>query len=124
MNTRLRYLTVLSTVATLGLVSLDVSAASIRLRCEESATRAKISVDGSDLIPGNYRARIISGTRSKNAPFTPTVGDEVGFDFDSNTDAGAVRIGVNFIQNERVTAKIINEFGFVVASDTELCKQK
>ena len=125
MNTSLRYLTAIATVATLGLVSLDASAASIRVRCEESATRARISVDGADLLPGNYRARIISGTRFRNSPLAPTVGDEVGFDFDSNTaQAGAVIIGVNFIQNQKVTGKIINELGFVVASDTELCQQK
>jgi hypothetical protein len=125
MNTRLRYLTVLSTIATLGLVSLDASAASIRVRCEESATRAKISVDGKDLLPGNYKARIISGTRQRNSPLAPTVGDEVGFDFDSNpAQVGAVRILPNFIQNLTVTGKIINELGFVVASDTEVCQQK
>jgi hypothetical protein len=125
MNTPLRFVAVLSTVAIFGLVSLDASAASIRVRCEKSATRSKVSVDGANLLPGNYRARIISGSNARNSPLAPTVGDEVGFDFDSAPgQVGATPIGPNFIQNLTVTAKIINPLGFAVASDTEICQRK
>lgn len=125
MNKSLRVAAVLSSLAVFGLVSLDASAASIRVRCEKSATRSKISVDAGDLLPGNYRARVISGSNAKSSPPAPTVGDEVEFDFDSAANqAGATRISPEFIQNLRVTGKIINEQGRTIASDTELCRQR
>lgn len=125
MNTALRFVTTLSTAAIMGVVSIDVSAASIRVRCEQSATRSKISVDAGDLLSGNYRARVISGSNSRNTRLAPTIGDEVAFDYDSATnEPGAYAITPNFIQNLAVVGKIIDEFGRTVASDTELCKAK
>ncbi len=125
MNKPYQFAAVLSTAAIFGLVTLDASAASIRVRCVKSDTRSKISVDAGDLLPGDYRARVISGTNRKNSPWAPTVGDEVEFDFDSNKNqAGATLISRDFIQGLTVTGKIINENGRTVAADTEICRQK
>jgi hypothetical protein len=114
--------------ATLLLATIpDADAASIRVRCEERSDRSKISVDGKDLTPGNYKARVISDSNRKTSPLQPTVGDEVEFDFDSNPDdvaAGATQIPSNFIQNATVAGKIINSEGFTVAIDTVTCKLK
>ena len=47
------------------------------------------------------------------------------FDFDRTAgQAGATRISVNFIQNLMGAAKIIDDQGRTVASDTECCRQK
>ncbi len=82
-------------------------------------------MDAGDLLPGNYRARVISGSNAKNSPFAPTVGDEVALDFDSAPNqAGTTPISPAFIQNLKVTGKIINERGRTVASDTEFCRQR
>jgi hypothetical protein len=83
------------------------------------------SKPANEWLPGDYRARVISGTNAKSSPWAPTVGDEVEFDFDSNTNqAGATRISRDFIQGLTVTEKNINENGRTVAADTEICRQK
>ncbi|MGZ8137664.1 MAG: hypothetical protein ACXW1W_19000 [Methylococcaceae bacterium] len=102
----------------------DASAASIRLTCETKGTRSKISVDGNDLATGKYRAKVKSGANVKTSPFKPTIGDEVEFDFDSATEAGAVKIIAGFIKNAEVTAWIYDEDNFVVATTTAPCKVK
>jgi hypothetical protein len=106
----------------------DAGAAEIRIRCEKRGDhRSKISVDGGNLAPGEYKARVISGDNAKTSAPQQTVGDEVEFDFDSNRNdilEGATAIGANFIQNNQVTAKIIGPSGRAVASDTEVCRTR
>lgn len=100
-------------------------AADIVVKCEKRANRSKISVDGGDLPPGEYRARVISGDNKRVSLPQSTIGDEVEFDFDSrlaDINAGATEIPSSFIQNGAVTGKIINSAGRVVISDTELCR--
>ena len=112
--------------ALFGALVMDANAAGILVKCDRSATRSKISVDGDGLITGNYRAIVISGTNSKTSAARPTVGDEVEFDFDSNPAdiaAGATAIAKTFIQGS-VTGKIINAKSSVVASDTVACRVK
>ena len=96
------------------------------MKCDRSATRSKISVDGDGLATGSYRALVISGANSKTSAARPTVGDEAEFDFDSNPAdiaAGATAIPRTFIQGP-VTGKILNARGAVVASDTAACRVK
>ena len=112
--------------ALLASFAMEASAAGIRVKCDRSASRSKISVDGDGLATGSYRAIAISGANSKTSAARPTVGDEVEFDFDSNPAdiaAGATAIARTFIQGS-VTGKIINAKGSVVASDTVACRVK
>lgn len=102
----------------------DADAASIRVRCEKRSNRSKISVDGRNLTPGDYKAKVVSGSNSKNSPLQPTVGDEVEFDFDSNTGEDAIPIKAGFVRNLTVTGKIKDSAGFTVVSDTVTCRLK
>jgi len=104
---------------------LDASAATIRVRCEKRANRSKISVDGSNLPRGTYRARVLSRTNKATSVPEAAVGDEVEFDFDSNPAdiaAGAKPIGANFIQGGQVIGKILNASGATVIADTVQCR--
>lgn len=109
-----------------SLPATDANAADIRVKCETKANRSKVSVDGSNLVAGNYIAKIISGSHTKKSGPKSTVGDEVEFDFDSdpaNVAAGATRISRTFIQGQ-VTGQLINEQGFTVAQATRACRSK
>ncbi|MCE7915627.1 MAG: hypothetical protein DYH15_13385 [Nitrosomonas sp. PRO4] len=109
-----------------SLPSADANAAGIRLECEKRANRSKVSVDGNNLVAGNYVAKIRSGSNVKRSTPKSTTGDEVEFDFDSDpTDvaAGATRIKPTFIQGP-VSAELINEGGFTVAKTTRTCRTK
>ncbi len=113
-------------VFTASLPAADANAASIRVECEKRANRSKVSVDGSNLIAGNYTAKIISGSNTKKSTPKATTGDEVEFDFDSDAGdvaAGATRISRNFIQGT-VTGQLINENGFTVAQSTRTCRTR
>jgi hypothetical protein len=105
--------------------TLLADAATIRVRCEQRSNRSKISVDGNDLRPGEYKARVRSGGKTRTSDLRPTVGDEVEFDFDSAPDdiaAGATPIPANFIQHGEVSAKILTADGRTVISDTVDCR--
>ncbi len=104
----------------------DANAASIRVECEKRANRSKISVDGNNLIPGNYKAVVKSGSNTKTTALKASTGDEIEFDFDSDpadVEAGATLIKRTFIQGN-VTGKLLNDKGFVVISDTVSCRTK
>jgi predicted small secreted protein len=100
-----------------------------RVRCEVSASRSKVSVDGNNLRPlnGVFTARIQSGSHTATAGALQAMGDEVEFDFDSNANdiaEGATAIARNFIQvsaGADVTGEILNPAGAVVASGTAEC---
>lgn len=100
-----------------------------RVSCEVRSNRSKISVDGNGLSPagGTFTAKVTSGANSATAPAAKAVGDEVEFDFDSDSGdiaAGAVAIAPNFIQNGTASGQIINASGKVVASNTVSCTSK
>jgi hypothetical protein len=110
-------------VASLGLMLLSTaaSAAELRVRCEQRSvpSRAKISVDAKNLAQANamYSVRVISGSnQSTHVPLT-AVGDEVGFDFDSNPAdiaAGAQSISSSFIVGGAVQAALFDATGQMV----------
>lgn len=106
---------------------LDASAATIRVKCEKRANRSKISVDGNDLAPGMYSARVVSGANQKTSALQAAVGDEAEFDFDSNPKdiaAGATPIAADFIQGGQVVGKILDTNGNTIVSDTVRCRVK
>ncbi len=114
-------------VMSLSLPASSAEAADIRVQCEKRSNRSKVSVDGNNLISGNYSAKITSGANTKVSAYKPSVGDEIEFDFDSDRNdvaAGAIRISSSFIQNGQVTGELINEKGFTVASSTSACRIK
>ena len=97
-----------------------------RVRCERRSNRSKISVDGNNLAAGSYQARVTSGGNTATAPGQSTVGDEVEFDFDSESDdiaAGATAISASFIQGTppQVTGQILDGTGAVVTEATVTC---
>lgn len=105
----------------------DAEAASILVKCEKRSNRSKVSVDGNDLVPGNYSAKIISGDNTKQSAPKTSNGDEAEFDFDSdpaNVAQGATRITRSFIQGGKVTGQLINAKGFTVAQTTSTCTVK
>jgi hypothetical protein len=118
--------TVLASVLGLLVVVGDADAASVRVRCEKRIDpgRSKISVDGNDLEPGTYTARVRSRANEAVSEPQPTIGDEVEFDFDSNTNEDATPIAPKFIAGRpgRVTGEILDETGEVVASATARCR--
>ncbi|MEQ1514173.1 MAG: hypothetical protein ABL934_16040 [Lysobacteraceae bacterium] len=110
-------------LASLGLLlsSTVASAAELRVRCEQRSvpSRAKISVDAKNLAQANamYSVRVISGSnQSTHVPLT-AIGDEVGFDFDSNPAdiaAGAQSISAGFITGGAVQAALFDATGQMV----------
>ena len=128
-STLLKTSTALAAVVAVFATSLpvaDANAAGIRLVCETSANRSKVSVDGNNSVAGNYVAKIRSGSNVKRSAPKATIGDEVEFDFDSDPGdvaAGATRIKRNFIQGP-VSAELINERGFTVAKTSRACRTK
>jgi hypothetical protein len=117
-----RILALVSTAAAFTFVTCDASAAVIKITCEKRANRSKVSVDGSNLAPGNYKARIISGAKRKTSELQASIGDEVEFDFDSaRNQVGATLIGPQFIVGGQVIGKILDDQGRTVISDIEQC---
>jgi hypothetical protein len=100
-----------------------------RVTCERRGDRSKISVDGENLAAGTYTARAVSGTNAATSGATPSVGDEVEFDFDSDPAdiaAGATPIAASFIVGTppSVTGEIRDGAENVVASATVPCVQR
>lgn len=100
-------LAVATVALNLSLLS-DVNAA-VDTSCEVRSNRSKVSVDGSRLGPGWYRASIQSpngrAARVFSRNYLRPVRGEVEFDFDSNPNdvlKGATRIPANYIKNNRV----------------------
>ncbi len=107
---------------------VDADQATIRVKCEKRSDRSKASVDGNNLrIGGNFKGRIMSGSNTETSPVQTAVGDEAEFDFDSDLDdvaEGATEITANFIQDGRVTGKILDAAGATVIMDMVNCRVK
>jgi hypothetical protein len=101
----------------------------VSVRCERRSDRSRVSVDGNNLAPGSYRARVTSGGASVDAPAQAAVGDEAQFDFDSDGGdiaEGATAIAADFIQGTppQVTGAILTLSGEVVAEATVECESR
>ena len=111
---KFRTLVAASAMAGLALTAFAAGAADVEVRCEKRAARSSASVDGSNLVSGQYRAVLKSGTKIARSPFAETIGDEAQFDFDSkNTEVaeGATSIPVDFIVDGRVRGYLVNTEG-------------
>jgi hypothetical protein len=104
------------------------------VECEKEVppgqSRSKISVNGNNLAPGRYRARVTSppGSNAVVSGAQQTIGDEVEFDFDSKVDPGETFIPANYIQivpgGPDVRGEILNRAGNVVAVQAVNCQVK
>ena len=79
--------------------------------------------------PSPEDVEITSGTNTATSGLAPTVGDQVGFDFDSDPGdiaAGATAVAADFIQGAppQVTGEILDGTGTVVAHATVICTQR
>jgi hypothetical protein len=114
-----------------SLDAITASAATIRVTCVKRGTRrSTISVDGNNLAPGTYRARVTSplGTHRVTSAPRAAVGDEASFDFASNPAdiaAGATPIAPNYITIVNgaadVRGQILNSAGAVVVAAAVNC---
>ena len=101
----------------------------VTVTCERRSDRSRASVNGNDLNPGDYHARITSGANTATSGPQPTVGDEVESDFDSEPDdiaAGATAIAADFIQGSppQLTGQILDASDAVVAEATVTCEDR
>jgi hypothetical protein len=106
--------------------NLSALSASLRVRCERRSNRSKISVDANNVSPRNarYKARVRAAGGTVTSALKRAIGDEVEFDFDSNTERGATRIPANFIRGKAgadVIGQLLNANGVVVASSGVNC---
>lgn len=109
----------LAVLAALSTFAFAAQAADVQVSCEKRSNRSKISIDGSNLASGSYRAVAKSGTRTATTNFDTTVGDEVEFDFDSRAEdiaEGATAITADFIVDGRVKGYLVNSAGTRVTS--------
>jgi hypothetical protein len=116
----------LGTLCALTVMAADVSAQTVRVRCETRSDRSRASVDGNNLASGMYSAVLTSGGNSAQSPSAHTVGDEAEFDFDSNPKdirKGATPIAKDFIVGGMATGSILDTNGNVVATDTVKCRK-
>jgi hypothetical protein len=108
------------------LASWSATAGDVRVTCEKRANRSKVSVDGSSLNGGMYRAVTKSGDRTRRSDLQQAIGDEAQFDFDSNQNDiadGATAIPANFIVNGRAKGWIVNANGVRVTPIKEaICR--
>ena len=106
--------------------------ATLRVQCERSTNpdRSKISVDANDLAPqgGTFRARVTAAGGTMTSSVQQAVGDEVEFDFDSNSNdvaEGATAIAASFItarSEADVVGELLTDAGQVVASQSVDCQ--
>jgi len=122
----IRRITAAGAMAMLMLASWSATAGDVRVTCEKRANRSKVSVDGSSLNGGMYRAVTRSGDRTRRSDLQQAIGDEAQFDFDSNQNDiadGATPIPANFIVNGRAKGWIVNANGVRVTPIKEaICR--
>lgn len=129
-----RTLTLLGAVLALGFTAAQAQATDLRVKCEKRSNRSKASIDAHYLpggcyycgTPGQwYSAVLTSGVNTAKSDAKQEVGDEVGFDFDSNArdiKKGATPISKDFIVNGTVTGTLLDANGDVVATSTVACR--
>ena len=126
MNSKMVSAAIASALLAMSFTVSSASAAEVRVKCESRGTSlSKVSVDGKNLVAGQYKCEIMSGTNSAATGLANTVGDELQCDFASNPAdiaAGATAIPRNFIQNGQVTGKILTSTGGTIISDTVNCR--
>ncbi len=112
-------------IAMTAFLAADAFAASARVTCEVRSNRSKVSVDGRGLAAGTYTTQAVSGANTASSGPETAVSGEIETDYDSNPAdiaAGATAIAANFIQGARVTGKVLDSTGAVVATRTAVCR--
>lgn len=112
-------------IALASFIATEAVAASVRVTCEKRSNRSKISVDGRGLAPGQYTTEAISGTNVANAGPVTAVRGQAETDYDSSPNDiadGATPISAAFIVDGRVTGKVMDANGFIVAEGTAVCR--
>lgn len=90
---------------------------------DDDGRESKIKLKVSNLVPGNYRARITSGGVDEHSPVKPASRFETEFEFKSDTDDGdKTLITADFIQNDTVTGAILDANDQVILSASTVCK--
>ena len=125
-----------ATVLVLNLtIVADVLADGVETKCRVRPARSKVSVDAEGLGNGSYYAEVLSGgvtIKSADVQTISSSGDEVEFDFDSNTNdiaEGATAIPFDFIKNRGVMGKIFKTTdggvtGRLIEDDNAKCRVK
>ena len=75
-----------SAFATLSMLAVDASAATVRVTCEVRPSRSKISIDGKGLAAGTYTTVAVSGA---NMASHPPVNTAIRFSFGAEGDDDA-----------------------------------
>lgn len=124
----IKRITAAAAVALFMLASFAAAAGDVKVTCEKRAHRSKVSVDGSSLNGGLYRAVTSSGDRTRRTDLQQAVGDQAQFDFDSNPNdiaEGATPIPADFIVNGRAKGWLVNANGKRVTPIKEaICRVK
>jgi hypothetical protein len=122
-----------TTISALYLTVLaDVYADQVETKCRVRPDRSKSSVEGEGLGNGSYYAEVSSGgvtIKSGDVQTVSTPGDEVEFEFDSNTEVGTTTIPFDFIKNRSVIGTIFKTTdngatGQKVEDDSAKCRVK
>jgi hypothetical protein len=119
----------------LNVALLSNAKAAVDTSCEVRSNRSSVSVNGSRLGPGLYRASIQSPNSKAGRVFSRNllrpVKGEVEFDFDSNPKdvaKGATRIAPNYIKNNRVVGNLwklnANRLLSFAGAWSEVCARK
>lgn len=126
--TRSTLITTGTVAALLAAFAVDASAApSARVSCEVRSNRSSISIDGRGLAAGSYTTQAVSGANIASSPPEAAVAGEVQTDYDSNPKdiaAGDLPISAKFIVGAKVTGKVLDASGRVVASAAVACRVK
>lgn len=120
-------------VLVFGAMALEAQAASARVRCRVRGNRVRIMVDGQDLAPGVYTARLKNLTTGAAAKTTPGKEAEatadmpdVDLDFDSKADDTVddqSSIRAAFADpGDTVRAVVRDDAGASVARATAVCQ--
>jgi hypothetical protein len=106
----------------------STSASDLFVKCEVRSDRSKGSIEGKNLAAGEYYAVLSSGENSITSQTRSNTGDEVEFDFDSDSDdiaEGAEAIDANFIAGNSVLGEIFNATNDeLVVSESASCRVK
>jgi len=88
-------------------MAADAFAAEIRLKCEQRGNRSRATVQAKGLGAGDSTVKLTSaGGEANGTANIPAGQDSFGLDFDSGTEAGAVRIPGTFI-GTTATAQVV-----------------
>ncbi len=90
---------------------------------DKGDSESKVKLKVSNLAPGNYHARVTSGSANVNSLEKPASRFETEFEFKSDTDdADKTEIATDFIRENKVTGEILNATNQVILSANAICR--